>query len=63
MRFEKQPAALPAEETLDPGNWDEMPDQPRPALPATRFTAARFLAYRASQKNRKALPDETEVEQ
>jgi len=24
MRFEKQPAALPAEETLDPGNWDEI---------------------------------------
>ena len=24
MRSERQPAALPAEETLDPGNWDEI---------------------------------------
>ncbi len=24
MRFPNQPAALPAEETLDPGNWDEI---------------------------------------
>jgi len=24
MRFEKQPAALPAEETLDPANWDDI---------------------------------------
>jgi hypothetical protein len=42
----------------NPGNWQETPESTRDALPATRFTAARRLAYRASQKARGALADE-----
>jgi hypothetical protein len=51
-------ALLASELGANAGNWDETPDGPRPALPATRFTAARALAYRESQKNRGALPEE-----
>jgi hypothetical protein len=42
----------------NPGNWQETPESTPDALPATRFTAARRLAYRASQKARGALADE-----
>jgi hypothetical protein len=51
-------ALLASELGANAGNWDEVPDGPRNALPATRFTAARQLAYRESQKNRNALPDD-----
>ncbi len=51
-------ALLASELGANAGNWDETPDGPRAALPATRFTAARSLAYRESQKNRDALPEE-----
>lgn len=50
-------ALLASELGANAGNWDETPDGPRAALPATRFTAARSLAYRESQKNRDALPE------
>ncbi|HUR33283.1 MAG TPA: hypothetical protein VM032_05775 [Vicinamibacterales bacterium] len=50
-------ALLGSELGANPGNWVETPDAPA-ALPATRFTAARMLAYRESQKNRGALPDD-----
>lgn len=41
----------------NPGNWQET-DSPAAPLPATRFTAARQLAYRASQEARGALADD-----
>ena len=50
-------ALLASELGANPGNWDEAPEG-RPDLPSTRFTAARQLAYRASQQARGALPDE-----
>jgi hypothetical protein len=55
----KLTALLASELGANPGNWDETSDGSHPDLPATRFTAARFLAYRASQKNRNALPPES----
>ena len=51
-------ALLASELGANPGNWQETPEQAPGELPATRFTAARFLCYRASQKHRGALPDE-----
>jgi len=51
-------ALLASELGANAGNWDEIPDGPRVGLPATRFTAARSLAYRESQRNRDALPDD-----
>ena len=51
-------ALLASELGANAGNWDEVPDGPRAALPATRFTAARSLAYRESQTNRDALPED-----
>ena len=51
-------ALLASELGANAGNWDETPDGPRAGLPATRFTAARALAYRESQKNRDALPED-----
>jgi hypothetical protein len=51
-------ALLASELGANAGNWDEVPDGPRAALPATRFTAARSLAYKESQKNRDALPED-----
>jgi hypothetical protein len=50
---------LASELGANPGNWEETPDAPASALPATRFTAARQLAYRASQQARHALSDES----
>jgi hypothetical protein len=54
----KLTAVLASELGANPGNWDETPDGPRADLPATRFTAARQLAYRASQEARGALPED-----
>jgi hypothetical protein len=54
-------ALLASELGANAGNWDETSEGPRPALPATRFTAARALAYRESQKTRGALPEEAYV--
>jgi hypothetical protein len=50
-------ALLASELGANPGNWDETSEGERAALPATRFTAARSLAYRTSQQQRGALPD------
>ena len=50
-------AFLVSEMGANQGNWQET-DGVQPPLPATRFTAARFLAYRESQKGRGALPDD-----
>ena len=50
---------LASEMGANPGHWEETSDGSEPALPATRFTAARSLAYRASQQSRQALPDES----
>ncbi len=47
---------LASEIGANPGHWDETPDG-SPALPSTRFTAARQLAYRVSQETRQALPE------
>jgi hypothetical protein len=52
-------AFLASELGANPGNWQETTDAPAEQLPSTRFTAARFLAYRLSQRHRQALPDET----
>ena len=51
-------ALLASELGANPGNWVEAADDDGTRLPATRFTAARMLAYRASQKNRGALADD-----
>jgi hypothetical protein len=48
---------LASELGANPGNWDEIPGGQASVLPATRFTAARQLAYRASQEARHALPE------
>jgi len=57
-RAAKLTALLASELGANAGNWDETSDGPRATLPATRFTAARSLAYRESQKNRGALPED-----
>jgi hypothetical protein len=48
---------LASELGANPGNWLETPESNKDALPATRFTAARRLAYRASQDARGALAE------
>ena len=53
----KLTALLASELGANPGNWIEAPGGPSDALPATRFTAARQLAYRASQAARHALEE------
>jgi hypothetical protein len=53
-------ALLASELGANPGNWIET-DGPAASLSATRFTAARQLAYRASQQARQALPEERYV--
>lgn len=54
----KLTAVLAQELGANQGNWMETSDGPPAALPATRFTAARQLAYRASQQARHALPED-----
>src|SRR5262245_19953423 len=49
---------LASELGANPGNWQETPESTGEALPATRFTAARQLAHRASQAARGALADD-----
>jgi len=44
---------LAGSKVLNPGNWQETTDVPEGQLPSTRFTAARFLAYRRSQQHRR----------
>jgi hypothetical protein len=52
-------ALLAAEMGANQGNWVEDDRGTSTAeLPATEYTAARFLAYRVSQRLRNALPDE-----
>ena len=58
-RDSKLISLLASELGANPGNWEETSDGTESDLPATRFTAARFLAYRASQQNRHALPDDS----
>ena len=58
-REAKLTALLASELGANPGNWEETSEGPASALPATRFTAARKLAYRASQETRAALGEET----
>jgi hypothetical protein len=55
----KLTALLASELGANPGNWEETPEGPSSALPATRFTASRQLAYRASQQARQALPEDS----
>jgi len=50
-------ALLASELGANPGNWVEADDDDGTKLPATRFIAARMLAYRASQRNRGALAE------
>jgi hypothetical protein len=52
-------ALLASELGANPGNWQETDDAAAGELPATRFTAARFLAYRLSQQHRGALPEDS----
>jgi hypothetical protein len=54
-------AMLASELGANPGNWQETPDATESRLPSTRFTAARQLAYRASQAARSVLPDDQYV--
>jgi len=55
----KLTAILASELGANPGNWEETPGAPPLALAATRFTAARQLAYRASQQARHVLPEQS----
>ena len=57
-RDAKLVALLASELGANPGNWQETLEGPASRLPATRFTAARHLAYRASQEARHALTEE-----
>jgi hypothetical protein len=57
-RDAKLTALLASELGANAGNWDETAEGPAGALPATRFTAARQLAYRASQQERNALSED-----
>jgi hypothetical protein len=50
-------ALLASEMGANPGNWIEDDSGQSPDLPATDFTAARFLVYRKSQQGRGALPE------
>jgi hypothetical protein len=50
-------ALLATEMGANQGNWEETSDGASSDLPATAFTAARQLAYRASQQTRQALAD------
>ena len=52
-------ALLASELGANPGNWEETPGASPSTLPGTRFTAARQLAYRASQQARDVLPEAT----
>ena len=58
-RESKLAALLASELGANPGNWQETTDQSAGQLPSTRFTAARFLAYRLSQQHRRALPEDS----
>jgi hypothetical protein len=49
---------LASELGANPGNWLETSETMAGRLPSTRFTAARQLAYRASQDARGALPED-----
>jgi hypothetical protein len=51
-------ALLATEMGANQGNWieDDRGGAP-PDLPATKYTAARMLAYRVSQRERNALPE------
>jgi hypothetical protein len=52
-------ALLAAEMGANQGNWvEDERATPATGLPATEYTAARFLAYRVSQRLRKALADD-----
>jgi hypothetical protein len=50
-------ALLAQEMGANPGHWVETNNGDAGDLPATAFTAARFLAYRNSQQTRGALPE------
>ncbi len=53
-------ALLASEMGANPGNWiQDDPSERASDLPATEFTAARFFAYRNSQKTRDVLPEES----
>jgi hypothetical protein len=49
---------LASELGANSGNWIETSETQPATLPSTRFTAARQLAYRASQEARGASPEE-----
>jgi hypothetical protein len=55
----KLEALLAAEMGANQGNWlEDDRGTSAPGLPATEYTAARFLAYRVSQRMRHALADD-----
>jgi hypothetical protein len=56
-RETKLVALLATEMGANQGNWIEDDRGAQPDLPATKYTAARLLAYRVSQRQRKALPE------
>jgi hypothetical protein len=55
----KMAALLASEMGANAGNWMEEPGKDAAALPSTEYTAARALAYRKSQQERNALPEES----
>lgn len=52
---------LASELGANPGNWQETPEETDVPLPATRFTAARQLAYRANEQTRQVLSEDLYV--
>jgi hypothetical protein len=57
-REAKLVALLASDMGANPGNWMQRRDEgAETELPATEFTAGRFLAYRRSQEGRNALPE------
>ena len=51
-------ALLASQMGANPGNWMQLRNEgAEPQLPATKFTAGRFLAYRKSQEGRNAIPE------
>ena len=57
QQHEEVLALLASELGANPGNWVET-SETAAGLPSTRFTAARQLAYRASQETRGALTED-----
>jgi len=57
-RHAKLVSLLASEMGANPGNWISQPANSSPEIPATEFTAGRFVVYRKSQQGRNALSED-----